>query len=163
MPKPAVSQLADKDVGSYDSHESAAIAALAALRGGDKSVERGGGILYNPQSQKYAFTQPVGQLDGAHFSASIAVPHGWQLSALYHSHPAGQQSTLFSDDDIAQAKQLKIPSYILAHYDDKIRAFDPVTSAVTRSVNGSSSVGSLVDESPPPPSASSPSSTVGAP
>lgn len=146
MPKPAVSQLADKDAGSYDSAEAAAVAALAALRSGDKHVERGGGVLYNPQTDKYAFTQPVGQLSDAHFQASIAVPQGWQLKSIYHSHPQGPESTRFSSDDVAMAKQLGIPSYILAHYDDRIRLFDPATSAVTRSPNGSFSIGSLVDE-----------------
>lgn len=158
MPRPNVSRLADNDAGSYESAEAAAVAALGALRSGDKHVERGGGILYNAQTQKYAFTQPVGQLDDAHFSASIAVPQGWQLKSIYHSHPEGPQSTIFSGDDVAMAQQLKIPSYILAHYDNKIRVFDPATSAVTRSAGTSSSIGSLVDEpAPSPPTAATPS------
>lgn len=132
---------------TYDTAESAVLAALGALRTGNKHIEAGGAVLLSPTG-KYAFTQPVGQRDGGHFSAELQIPQGWKLASLYHNHPAGQQSTMFSGDDIAQAKQLGIPSYILSHADNRIRRFDPTSSSVIRSDGTYFSPGALVDEPP---------------
>lgn len=153
MPNPQASRL-PAQYSSYDDMQGAAIAALRGIS--EKHVESGGGILYNPATKKYAFTSPVGQLDDAHFSATVGVPQGWQLKGLYHTHPQGVESTKFSSDDVAQAKQLGVQSYILARYDDRIRLFDPVTSPITRSAGAYSSLGSLVDESPPSPAPAPP-------
>lgn len=146
--KPAPSSLADS-YQTFDTPRAAAIAGLRSITG--KKVESGGGILYNKEQNKYAYTEPVGQADGAHFAASVRVPQGWALNSTYHTHPAGPQSTQFSDDDINTAQQLKAPSYVLAHFDNKIRMFDPASSPISKNVTGRFSPGSLVDESKPLP------------
>jgi proteasome lid subunit RPN8/RPN11 len=123
--KPTPSKLAD----SYQTYPTASAAAVAALRGIDVTkFERGGGILFNKDQGVYAATEPVGQNDESHFSAAVAVPKGWTLHSTYHTHPSGENSTMFSGDDISTAQQLKAPSYILARDDNKIRVFDPATS-----------------------------------
>jgi hypothetical protein len=156
-PKPPPSRLAD----TYQTYPTASAAAVAALRGiNEKTGERGGGILYNKEQNTYAPTDPVGQNDGSHFAAAVSVPKGWQLHSTYHTHPSGDRSTQFSDDDINTSQQLKAPSYILARDDDKIRMFDPASSQVLKpysggrlsnSSNNKYSIGGLVDEAPPAP------------
>lgn len=154
MAKPTSSRLGDK----YQTYPTAQAAAVAALRGvTDKQGEHGGGVLFNKEQNTYAFTDPVGQDDNSHFVASVGVPKGWQLHSTYHTHPSGDRSTQFSDDDINTAQQLKARSYVLARDDDKIRMFDPASSAVSKTSSGgklSSGVrfsnGSMVDETPPP-------------
>jgi proteasome lid subunit RPN8/RPN11 len=172
MPKPAPSRLAN----SYQTFPTASAAAVAALRGiTNKQVETGGGILYNKEQNVYAATDPVGQGDGSHFAASVGVPQGWQLHSTYHTHPSGDRSTQFSDNDIATAQQLKAPSYILARDDDRVHVFDPASSKILsdpssdRFSSNRYSNGSLVNEAtttppalataPPPPPTQAP--TVG--
>lgn len=151
MAKPASSKLADK----YQTYPTASAAAVAALRGiTDKKVETGGGILYNKEQNTYAATEPVGQSDGSHFAAAVGVPQGWSLHSTYHTHPSGDRSTQFSDDDINISQQLKAPSYVLARDDNKIRMFDPASSKISTDGRFSTnrySTGSAVDETPAPP------------
>ncbi len=150
-PKPSPSRLA----AQYQSYPTADAAAVAALRGiTNKKNETGGGILYNKEQNVYAATEPVGQNDDAHFSASVGVPKGWQLHSTYHTHPSGSRSTLFSGDDISMAQQLKAPSYVLALDDNKVRMFDPASSKVSKNQSvgrdandGTFAYGSQVDES----------------
>lgn len=155
MAKPTSSRLGDK----YQTYPTAQAAAVAALRGvTDKQGEHGGGVLFNKEQNNYAFTDPVGQDDNSHFVASVGVPKGWQLDSTYHTHPSGDRSTQFSDDDINTAQQLKARSYVLARDDDKIRMFDPASSAVSKNSSGGGKLasgvrfsnGSMVDETPPP-------------
>jgi len=157
MSKPVPSRLAD----SYQTYPTAREASAAALRGIDtKKFERGGGVLYNKEQNIYAATEPVGQNDGSHFAAAVSIPKGWSLDSTYHSHPSGKRSTQFSEDDISTAQQLKVPSYVLAYDDNKIRMFDPASSKVSKDDFGDKmstarvSNGSIVDETPsaPPPS-----------
>src|SRR5262245_59477351 len=130
MPRPTASALATNDAGSYDSAQDAAIAGLRSIN--DSTAEFGGGVLYNPATQKYAYTLPVGSGNGEHFAARVQVPQGWQLQALYHTHPKGPESTVFSADDVDMAGQLKMPSYILPLQDNKVRKFDPASSAIVK-------------------------------
>lgn len=153
--KPVPSKLADQ----YQTYPTQDAAASAALRGiSEQKFERGGGILYNKDQNAYAATAPVGQSDGTHFAAAVGVPQGWTLQSTYHTHPSGQRSTQFSDDDINTAQQLKVPSYILARDDNKVRMFDPASSKIQRDSGGDRfanrfSSGSVVDETPPTPPA----------
>lgn len=156
--KPQPSRLADK----YQTYPTAQGAAVAALRGitGNKQIESGGGVLYNKEQNVYAATDPVGQSDGSHFAAAVGVPKGWQLHSTYHTHPSGDRSTQFSDDDIGMSQQLKAPSYVLAQDDGKIRKFDPASSPISKNTSSGKfssgnrySAGSLVDETPPDPPA----------
>lgn len=133
--------------GTFDTREQAQIAALRSIR--ERKVETGGAILFNPASGQYAYTATVGQEDAAHFWAAVRVPAGWQLDSLYHTHPQGPQSSLFSEDDISTAQRLKVPSYVLSRYDNRIRRFDPASSRVSKSVTGEYSAGELLDETAP--------------
>lgn len=154
MAKPTPSRLAD----AYQTYPTASAAAVAALRRiTNKNTETGGGILYNKAQNTYAATEPVGQNDGEHFSASVGVPQGWQLNSTYHTHPSGDRSMQFSDNDISTAQQLKAPSYVLARDDNKVRVFDPASSKVLPDTasgklsNLKFSYGSVVNETPPTP------------
>ena len=145
----SASALADGDTGTYKSAQEAAIAGLRSLK--QQNAEWGGGVLYNPATGMYAYTQPTSQGDGYHFSARIQMPRGWQLSAIFHTHPSGDNSLMFSGDDVNMAQQLKVPSYILPADDNKIRLFDPTASKVVASHLDPSKTyfnGSIVSESP---------------
>jgi hypothetical protein len=149
--RPNASALAQGDTGTFDSVESAATAGLRSIN--DRSTEFGGGVLYNPQTKKYAYTVPTGDGNGEHFSARIQVPQGYQLQGLFHSHPTGADSTAFSNDDINMANQLKMPSYILPYADNKIRRFDPGKTSINRNVmnpDRTMAYGAIVNENPQP-------------
>ena len=140
---PAVSALSDS-FGSFDTREAAQIAALRRIS--ENRVEAGGAVLFNPCTQQYVYTANVGQQDAAHFEAAVRVPPGWQLDSLYHTHPQGPQSSVFSQEDIRVARRLNVPSYMLSRYDNKIRKFDPATSRIVQSAIGISSAGEVLEE-----------------
>lgn len=140
-----VSALA-KDAQLYPSRTEAALAAVNTARGGDRHVEVGGGILFNPQTRQYAYTTPAGMSQDAHFGTRVQFVQPWQLDSIYHSHPSAPRSTQFSQDDIDIAQRLGVPSYILTRYDNKVRLFDPATSPVVKSPEGNFSPGTVVDE-----------------
>jgi hypothetical protein len=139
----AVSALSDS-FGSFDTREAAQIAALRRISA--TRVEAGGAVLFNPSTQQYVYTANVGQQDAAHFEAAVRVPAGWQLDSLYHTHPQGLQSSVFSQEDIRVARRLNVPSYMLSRYDNKIRKFAPATSRIVQSANGISSAGEILEE-----------------
>lgn len=141
----------------YPSATAAAIAALRAITG--HHDEHGGGILYNPKTKQYVYTAPVGIDDDAHFSAAIQYPDPWQLAGLYHTHPSsgsyGESAVppgdteMFSPNDVDVAKQLKVPSYILSYFDNKIRSYDPKIgqTSLNAQFGGVVAPGDVVDES----------------
>jgi hypothetical protein len=145
MPQLPVSKLADGSK-TYGSRKEAMQAAMAAVRGGDKHVEVGGAILYNSLTNQYGFTTPAGELNGAHFGARVQYTTPWKVDSLYHTHTAGERSAKFSADDLDMASRLKVPSYILARYDNKIRMYEPGKHPVVKSVEGNFSLGEIVDE-----------------
>lgn len=134
---------------TYASRQEAALAAINAARAGNKHVEVGGGIVFNPQTQQYAYTTPAGMSNDAHFGARVQFATPWQLDSIYHSHPAGPRSTVFSQDDLDVAQRLGVPSYILTRYDNKVRVFDPASSPIVKSPDGNFAHGDVVDETPP--------------
>jgi proteasome lid subunit RPN8/RPN11 len=106
--------------------------------------------LYNTAQNVYAATEPVGQNDGSHFEAAVEVPAGWSLNSTYHTHPSGDRSTEFSENDIDTAQQLKAPSYILPFDDPRVRVFYPSSSRMLRDISSGDlfstySYGSLIE------------------
>jgi Domain of unknown function (DUF4329)/Prokaryotic homologs of the JAB domain len=81
-----------------------------------------GGAIYELNGQLVATAPETG--NGHEVTLHIRIPHGAHLVALYHTHPGSQSSNEdFSEADISVAKQLKVPSYILATRSGTIHRF----------------------------------------
>jgi hypothetical protein len=88
---------------------------LGALYAGDQGIARTGTVDGNDQ----------------HTHGTLSVPHG-SLLALFHNHPnirGFEGGDGPSQDDIAQAQRLKVPSYISTP-SGRTRRFDPSTGKV---------------------------------
>ena len=118
----------------FGSADEAARSALRDIK--DRRSEWGGGVVYNPHTNQYAYTDAVGQDDGAHFAARLHIPSPWVLHSLYHTHPEGADSTKFSADDIAAAKALGVHSYVLSLEDNHIHVFDPTRDKIFHDPQG---------------------------
>lgn len=115
-----------------DALDNAAAAALWPLL---RSPNEKMGALYGLGSG-FGQTPTVTTGDRAHTQGKLSVPPG-SLSALFHNHPAVRADShnarltgdadKFSDDDIAMAKRVGVPSYISAP-DGRVLRFDPKTN-----------------------------------
>ena len=63
---------------------------------------------------------------GYQFSASIEIPEGGILVAIYHTHPSGAMSQYFSQDDTTFAELNDLASYIGVQDKKTIIYFDPM-------------------------------------
>jgi hypothetical protein len=100
---------------------------------GDTKREAIGGIYSGPEG--YGRTPVASSGEAAHVKGTLAKPAGTAWAALFHNHPPGERYTsssaeLFSDDDIAQARRLKLPSYISTP-SGAVKVFDPTTGKVS--------------------------------
>jgi hypothetical protein len=114
--------------------DDAASAALYSLGlYGDPKREAIGGIFSGPDGLGRTATASSGQ--AAHVRGTLAKPAGTAWAALFHNHPPAERGTessaeLFSDDDMAQARRLKLPSYISTPK-GKVLVFDPTSGQVS--------------------------------
>ncbi len=89
----------------------------------------------------------AGDGDGFSFATD---PSAGKLAALAHSHPDNKDHPhghLFSQNDVAVAKQLNLPSYIADVASGDVRRFDPATSKTDRTGGlrgGATSPGTVV-------------------
>ncbi|MDX6769877.1 MAG: DUF4329 domain-containing protein [Elusimicrobiota bacterium] len=117
--------------------EDAAVAGLREAMPLSRSYEYGGAVLSS--EGRYYFTEPVTNRRTANIDFSVAVPRGYRLAAIYHTHPdEGDQTDLFSPNDVRQAKALEVVSYIGVMRDRTVRVFDPLNMNTRRhQVSGS--------------------------
>jgi proteasome lid subunit RPN8/RPN11 len=121
----------------YDSLNEAALAALTEAKDTGGRFETVG-LLFRTAEGKYTYSVPDNEQKGKRGSrakATIKIPEGAVPVALYHNHPKGKRSELFSHEDVKMATQLGIPSYIIGH-DGVTRVFDPSRHAVEPRVEG---------------------------
>lgn len=103
-----------------------------------------------PQSEKYEYAGVIYEMDGRFFytkpessrqtdrvKVKISYPKGANLVSLYHTHPEGEKSEIFTRDDIEMAEKLTehfgrpIP-YFMGHVKDgSVRSFIPGKSEIT--------------------------------
>lgn len=87
--------------------------ALAAALATSTDVEYGG-VVYSPPGQPtvFCYTLPQTSGDRRSLSFSVRVPKGSHVEALYHTHPAVDEASMFSDADVRIACDMGRPSYI---------------------------------------------------
>jgi len=100
----------------FDTPQEAARAGLAAAMEADELREYAG-VIYEKDG-KYYYTQPKSSGKRDQVKVKVQYPKGSKLHGLYHTHPEGKKSHLFSHGDIEIAEQLKMP-YYMAHAKDK--------------------------------------------
>lgn len=120
--------MADLIQNELDLLDNTAVAALWSLQ--HEPTEHMG-LLYRGTDGRPAAMAPQDSGDGGHSKARFVLPG--KLLALYHNHPPTQASragrardverSKFSDNDLAQAKRLGVPSYIVAGQD--VRRYVP--------------------------------------
>ncbi len=87
-----------------------------------------GGIVYK-LNDRYYYTFPVTLEESSEVRFKVEILRAAKLVALYHTHPPGALSDLFSQCDIEIADQLKVPSYILVLDNGQIKSFLPGVSS----------------------------------
>lgn len=109
---------------SYASAEQAAVAGLRIAMARSDRYENGGAVV--EKDGVFYRTEPVSNGDMGHIRFAVDIPAGGRLAAIFHTHPdLGTQTRLFSQDDVAEASKLGIPSYIGVMDDRVIRRFMP--------------------------------------
>jgi len=88
--------------------------------------------VYRGEDGRYAFLPPIGGDSDRKVKGKIRYPKGAALMALVHNHPEvraakerDRNAHEFSLDDIDQARQLGIPSFITFGPDMRILQFEP--------------------------------------
>lgn len=86
-------------------------------------------VVYQAPDGRYQFAEPQGGEHRAKADAKLTFPKGSKLLALVHNHPGmdvedgrgDRGQSKFSPEDVQQAKELGIPSYITYGADMTIR------------------------------------------
>lgn len=119
--EPAIVEV-DPSATWYSSADMAAIAALDSV----EDIEREhGGVLFKSSDGQYAHSVPAPGT-GHNFQLRARFnPKKYSLAGIYHTHPAADDSHLFSPDDIETARKLNLLSFIKVLAKNEIRRFDP--------------------------------------
>jgi proteasome lid subunit RPN8/RPN11 len=118
MPVSALSE-----TGHYDALQDAAVAALRAAAAQSEKFEYAGALVRSDAG--YFYTDAVTAHGEADIRYGVRVPEGFTLAGIYHTHPSGDGSILFSPTDVRQARSLGLPSFIGVLDDDSVRVFEP--------------------------------------
>lgn len=136
---------------AYDSLEAAIYYAADAARAIYGNKREAISIVYE-QDGRFFFTPPTSEQRGRgpyRAKATIQVPKG-SVRYLVHNHPSGPSDSLFSEDDIAMAQELGVPSAIIFGREaPTIRVFQPGATNVKRVRRARSSLGEPFDWRPP--------------
>lgn len=95
-------------------------------------------VVYEGKDGKFYFTEPTtGEKSNSRVNAKLEIPKG-SARFIVHNHPDGKDNDAFSDDDLANAERLKVPSAIIFGKDPTIRIYTPgVTKTDSIPVRGS--------------------------
>ncbi|RUO37075.1 hypothetical protein CWE15_11750 [Aliidiomarina taiwanensis] len=108
----------------YETIDAAAEAGLGYAKSiGNENTEYGGGIV--KVGERFWFSEAVTTGQGAAFGATVVIPKGGSLVGMYHTHPSGSASLLFSQHDVRFAESTGLRSYVGNYQDNAIRYYDP--------------------------------------
>lgn len=107
----------------YKTVDEAIIAAMEQAIPLSKDYEYGG-VIYKYKGAFY-FTAPGTSKSNRHVNITARFPKGSKLLALYHTHPPGDESDLFSGNDVTTSQKLKLPYYMGSYADGSIKVFTP--------------------------------------
>jgi|GEM_PF-2339962 len=108
---------------NYVTLEDAAVAALRAAAAQSGEFEYAGALVRSDAG--FFYTDAVTAHDDSKVRYAVRVPEGFALAGIYHTHPSGDGSRVFSPTDVQQAKSLGLPSFIGVMDDDCVRMFSP--------------------------------------
>lgn len=106
----------------FESHDSAARAALKAAVRVSKQYEVGGLVIQC--GEWFAYTDPVTNRSTVRVHYRYEFPSECKIAALYHTHPHGEDAKLLSPTDQRNILTLKVPSYILAVKDRQVVTYE---------------------------------------
>lgn len=122
-------ELAEQKVRAKRVFRSPDDAAVDVLNRIAESMYESGGVVYRDKRGQYSYSAPMGNQQTGKFEATAQIPQSAQLSAIYHTHPDGPQSELFSPEDVNLARDRRLQSYIKVMKSGDIRRFDPKSSS----------------------------------
>lgn len=109
---------------AYDDLDNAAAAALWMLPYREDPRVEHMGALY-ASGEGFERTGTVSRGGSEHVRGALTIPEQGALRALFHNHPGTERSSEdLSPDDKAQARRLRVPSYISTP-SGGLRVFDP--------------------------------------
>jgi hypothetical protein len=115
---------------AYDNLDNAAAAALWMLALEQDAQHEHMGALY-ASGQGFDRTPTISSGGSEHVRGALTLPQKGSLRGLFHNHPGPERSSEgFSEDDKAQARRLKVPSYISTP-SGAWRKFDPIANKTT--------------------------------
>lgn len=104
------------------------------------NAEQAGVIFQNPEGM-YAYSIPLTMRSRDNFALNAQSSADRRLSGMWHIHPgdhAGDDSTLFSPNDVEVANKLGLPSYVQFQANGKLRRYTPKqTKTFTKRMPGS--------------------------
>lgn len=128
------------DAAAFISAEDAAIAGLREAMPRSRRYEYGGAVL--ERDGRFYFTAPVTNRRRAHIAFSVVVPARHRIAAIFHTHPDHDtEGEKFSTNDVSQAKELNVVSYLGVLADRTVRVYDPLNMPTQRHREPGSLVG----------------------
>lgn len=89
------------------------------------------GVIYKGPDGKYARSVATTQKLRDGFALKTQTQKGDSLAGIWHVHPGDDaEGQVFSPNDIAMAKQLNVPSYVLFQKDGSIRKYVPGKTSI---------------------------------
>lgn len=77
-----------------------------------QDTEFGGFCVKDKNTDKFYSSDPFDSKDTDSINYDAMIPSGYTLAAIYHTHPSGAFSFVYSDVDVKVATNLKVPSYL---------------------------------------------------
>jgi proteasome lid subunit RPN8/RPN11 len=121
---------ADIPVSAPDFNQAGFEALQDAVRAGERAAvqvggeNEAGGAIYRTTDGLYHYTRPVTQNLPTAVDYRVQLPRDAQFVALFHDHPGSSAgAACFSDSDIALARRLNKPMYVLVVVEHTILSY----------------------------------------
>lgn len=120
----------------FSSVDQCGVAMTAIALSETSNYEFGGFCIIGGDGGIYA-SDPITSKSTDTIQYHALIPQGSKLAAVYHTHPSGEYTDVYSDIDVKTASALKVPSYLGIVDDKTVRRF-VAGEKTDRCPNGSS-------------------------